>query len=140
MTTSMTAADGATAATWSRVFAALIIISITVTHGEIVIQTCGGGGWRSHRPHASSGLIATMSGGLCRGVQGDAKVLLLHLLWKLVVVAVRRGVRHALHAKILHLLLRLEHANVDILLMGGSDLLLLLLQHLELLGQLKLLH
>ena len=38
------------------------------------------------------------------------------------------------------LLLRLNHAEVDILLMSSSDLLLLLLQELDLLGESELLH
>lgn len=46
----------------------------------------------------------------------------------------------ALHRKIWNLLLRRHHAHVNILLMLSSDLLLLLLQQLDLLGEGKLLH
>ena len=79
----------------------------------------------------------------------DAEVLSAHaahgLLLKLEGLRVRRD------PEVLHLTLELlelrgqllllwDHAHVDVLLVGGGDLLLLLLQHLYLLGEGELLH
>ena len=72
-------------------------------------------------------------------------MLRLHLLLELILVGVGRDI------EILHLALQLlklvgqllllwNHAHVDILLVRSSDLLLLLLEHLNLLGESKLLH
>ena len=75
----------------------------------------------------------------------NAKVLLAHWLLLKLEVGVRRDI------EILHLTLQLlklvgqllllrDHAHVDILLVGGGDLLLLRLQHLNLLCERELLH
>lgn len=82
-----------------------------------------------------------MSAWLCDTAgHGDAKVLLSHLtlLWKLEGTGL--GDIEVLHLAlqllelIRQLLLLGDHAHVDILLVRGGDLLLLLLQHLDLLG------
>lgn len=78
---------------------------------------------------------------------GDAKVLLAHLrlLWEL------EGRRIRSYVEILHLALQLleligellllrDHTHVNILLVCGSDLLLLLLEHFDLLCQSQLFH
>jgi len=86
-------------------------------------------------------LIPAVCGWLCWGVHWYPKLLLLKLLWELEGVRMRRHIRKlALHGKVWHLLLRRHHAHVDILLVLSGDLLLLLLQQLDLLGEGKLLH
>lgn len=84
-----------------------------------------------------------MRGGLGRGVHWHGKVLLRHLLRELEVVCVRRYVGHlSLHLEVGtgKVLLWLNHAHVNILLVRGSDLLLLLLEDLDLLGNGELFH
>ena len=71
-----------------------------------------------------------MGGGLGRGVHWHREMLLRHLLRKLKIVCVGGYVGHLpLHLEVgsREVLLRLYHAHVNILLMGCSDLLLLLL-------------
>jgi hypothetical protein len=66
-------------------------------------------------------------------------VLLGHLLRKLEVV--RRGIGHlALHLEVTQLLLLRNHAHVDVLLVRRRNLLLLMLQNLNLLCDVKLFH
>ncbi len=70
-------------------------------------------------------------------------LLLLHLLRELKGVCVRRHVRHLALDRIAACaghLLRGHHAHVDILLVSGSNLLLLLLEHLDLLRYGELFH
>ena len=86
-------------------------------------------------------MIPAVTGGLAHASHGDIEVLLAHLLLReLERLWIGRNV------EILHLTLQLlklvwqllllrYHAHVDILLVGGGDLLLLLLQHLYLLGE-----
>ena len=72
------------------------------------------------------GLVATVRTRLSRSVHRDGEMRLSHLLWELEVVGC--SIRHlALHLEVAEMLLRLNHAHVDILLVCGSDLLLLLL-------------
>jgi len=85
-----------------------------------------------------------VGGGRCRRVHLDAEVLLLgylHLLGELVVVDLGRDIGNlAWHLEVAELLLRLDHAHVDILLVCGSNLLLLLLEDFDLLCNGELLH
>jgi hypothetical protein len=70
-------------------------------------------------------------------------VLLWHLLRKLEVAGMRGNVGHLpLHLEVGagQVLLRLYHAHVDVLLVGGGNLLLLLLEDFDLLCNSKLLH
>lgn len=76
---------------------------------------------------------------LGRSVHGDGKVLLAHGLGELEVVGSDIG-HLALHLEVAEMLLRLDHAHVDILLVCCGDLLLLLLKDLDLLCNGKLLH
>ena len=74
----------------------------------------------------------------CWSIHWHTKVLITaHLAWKLKLVA---SIHLALrHLEALHLTLR-QHSHVDILLMCGSELVLLCLQELNLLGEGKLFH
>jgi hypothetical protein len=66
---------------------------------------------------------------------------LLHLLGELVVVDLGRDIGDlALHLEVAELLLRLDHAHVNILLVRRGDLLLLLLEDLDLLCDGELFH
>jgi hypothetical protein len=66
---------------------------------------------------------------------------LLHLLGELVVVDLGRDIGNlALHLEVAELLLRLDHAHVNILLVRRGDLLLLLLEDLDLLCDGELFH
>jgi len=98
---------------------------------------------RRRRTHANirkGGLIAAVRRGLCRGVHGYGEVwLLAHLLGKLEVVGCNIW-DLSLHLKIAKVLLWLDHAHVDILLMRCSNLLLLLLEHFDLLRNCELFH
>lgn len=87
-------------------------------------------------------LVAAMRGGLRGSVDGDAKMLLWHLLSELELVRVWRHIGHlALHLEVTwQVLLGLDHTHVNILLMRGSYLLLLLLQDFNLLGDCQLFH
>ena len=69
-------------------------------------------------------------------------LLLSHLLWELILVGVRGNIGHlTLHLEVgRQVLLRLDHAHVHVLLVSGSDLLLLLLQDLNLLSNGELFH
>jgi len=83
-----------------------------------------------------------MGGRLRRSIHRHSKMLLGHLLRKLKLVCVRRYIGHlSLHLEVAgQVLLGLNHAHIDILLVSRSNLLLLLLQNLYLLGDGKLLH
>jgi len=82
-----------------------------------------------------------MCGWLCWSVHWHPKLLLWKLLWELEGIRMRRHVRNlALHGKVWNLLLRRHHAHVDVLLVLSCDLLLLLLQQFDLLGERKLFH
>lgn len=74
-------------------------------------------------------------------VHGDAEVLL-SLLGELEGIRLLHVLHLALHLELLagKVLLRRDHAHVDILLMRSGNLLLLLLQGLNLLGDSKLFH
>jgi hypothetical protein len=94
-------------------------------------------GW-THANLGEGGLVATMRGRLGRSVHWDGEVWLSHLLREL---EVARCLRHlALHLEVTQMLLRLDHAHVNILLVCCSDLLLLLLQNLDLLCDGELFH
>ena len=100
------------------------------------------GGRRRGRAHADigeGGLVATVGGGLGRDVHRRGEVLLAHGLGELEVVGSDTG-HLALHLEVAELLLRLDHAHIDVLLVGCSNLLLLLLEDLNLLCNSKLFH
>jgi hypothetical protein len=100
-------------------------------------------GWAPHANIGKGGLVTTVRRWLGGGIHGDTQVLLLlHLLCKLVVVYLRRHIGHLsrLHLEVAKLLLWLDHAHVDILLVGRCNLLLLLLQNLDLLCDGELFH
>ena len=74
-------------------------------------------------------MVAAMGGRLRRSIHRYGEVLLGHLLGKLKLVCVGRHIGHlSLHLEVTgEVLLRLDHAHANILLVGYSDLLLLLL-------------
>lgn len=143
MTPSMSTLCGASSSTVACVFTVL-------AHGllvEIAVGRTGGAGRgrrrRSHRHSRKGGLISSVSSRLRRRISLHPHLLL--NLWKLKIGIVRRessniglpldgGVcRHALQGL-------LYHAHVNILLVRGSDLLLLLLKKFDLLLKSKLFH
>ena len=83
-----------------------------------------------------------MGGRLRGGIHRHSEMLLRHLLGELELVCVGRHIRHlSLHLKISgKVLLGLDHAHVDILLVCCSNLLLLLLKYFNLLGDGELFH
>lgn len=89
-------------------------------------------------------MVSAVGGGLPRRVHLDTEVLLLrhlHLLGELVVVDLGRDIWNlAWHLEVAELLLRLDHAQVDILLVCCGNLLLLLLEDFNLLCDGELLH
>jgi hypothetical protein len=142
VTTGVTASCGTTAASTARVdvFTTLkVIMSIVPCEGEIVIHTSGRRRRRAHGTHgthASNGrLITAMSSRLVGSSHGNSKVLA-HLLWELE-VSMWRNVGHLAVAETRDNALR-QHADIDVLLLGGSELV-LLLNHFVLLLELKLL-
>ncbi len=74
-------------------------------------------------------MVTAMGGRLSRRVHGNTEVLLVHLLRELVIVHLGRQVCHltGLHLEVAELLLWLDHAHVDVLLVRCGDLLFLLL-------------
>jgi hypothetical protein len=81
-------------------------------------------------------LVPTVGGWLRGSVHGYAKMLLRHLLGELKVVCMGRCIGHlSLHLKVgtRKVLLWLNHAHVNILLMSCGNLLLLLLEDFDLL-------
>jgi hypothetical protein len=82
-------------------------------------------GW-THADIREGGLVATVRGRLGRSVHGDGEVGLGHWLGELEVVGSNIG-HLALHLEVAQMLLRLDHAHVNILLVCSGDLLLLLL-------------
>lgn len=86
-----------------------------------------GGRWgRTHADIREGGLVAAVRGRLGGSVQWDSKMLLGHLLGELKVVGGDVG-HLALHLEIAQMLLWLDHAHIDILLVCCGNLLLLLL-------------
>lgn len=138
MTTGVAAADRTTAAASTRVdvLPALVLLLEFTEPGS----TGRGSRRRTHCHVRHRGLVTAVGVTLHGSVHGHAKVLLT-LLGELV-VRLLHVLHLALHLKLLagEVLLGRDHAHVDILLMSGSDLLLLLLEGLDLLGDGKLLH
>jgi hypothetical protein len=83
-------------------------------------------GW-THANIREGGLVTTVRRRLGRSVHGDGQVRLGHCLGELEVVAGCDIGHLALHLEVAQMLLGLDHAHVNILLVCGGDLLLLLL-------------
>lgn len=145
VTASVSRCTSATASATTRVdvFSALVALLCTeFAEARRARGRCWG--W-THADIRKGGLVATMGAGLGRGVHRDREVLLLlwhlHLLGELVVVDLGRDVGDlAWDLEVAKLLLWLDHAHVNILLVCCSDLLLLLLKDFDLLGDGELLH
>lgn len=98
-------------------------------------------GRRTHRPNTWQGRLVPAMRVLCSwSIHWHAEVLVTaHLTWELELIAVW-NIHLALgHLEVLHLTLR-QHTHVDILLVCSSQLVLLCLQQLDLLGESELFH
>lgn len=141
MSSSMTLAS-ATASATTRVYIFPALASQLCS--KITTEARGARRWGRRRTHdvRQSGLIAAVRRGLRRGVHGHIHMLLRHLLRELICICVRGDIGHLpLHLEVAgKVLLRLDHAHVDILLVRRSNLLLLLLQNFDLLGDGQLFH
>ena len=131
-----------TAAAWVHILSTLVclLLSTILTQARSPGGRCG---WWTNAYIGEGGLISAVRGRLRGGVHWHSKMLLRHLLGELEAICVRRYIGHlALHLEIGtgKVLLGLNHPHVNVLLMSGSDLLLLLLENFDLLCNRKLLH
>ena len=146
MTAGVSGATGAATTSATRVDIFPTLTTLLCTKFTEARGTGGRSGRRAHTDLGKSRLVAAVGGvGLGRCAHGDSEMLLLlhwlHLLGELVVVDLGRDIGHlAWHLEVAELLLRLDHAHVDILLVRRGNLLLLLLEDLDLLCNGELLH
>ncbi len=140
----MSTGGAATPATRIHVLPALCALHAVIA--KVDARRSGRGcGRRSHADVGQCRLVSAVRGSLLWGTDRDRQLLLLlKLLWELKSVRMRRHVGHlsldSSKGCTREVVLWLYHAQVDILLVLSSDVLLLLLQHLDLLSDSKLLH
>ena len=146
MAAGVSGATGAATTSATRVDIFPTLTTLLCTKFTEARGTGGGSGRWAHADLREGGLVTAVGGvGLSWCTHGDCEMLLLlhllHLLGELVVVDLGRDIGHlALHLEVAELLLRLDHAHVDILLVRRGNLLLLLLEDFDLLCNGELFH